>query len=61
MNLLLVGSGGREHALAWRLRQSPQTTSLLVAGGNSGTAQLALNLPINPEDTAAVIAAAQSR
>ena len=61
MNLLLVGSGGREHALAWRLRQSPQTTSILVAGGNSGTAQLALNLPINPEDTAAVIAAAQSR
>ena len=61
MNLLLVGSGGREHALAWRLRQSPQVTSLLVAGGNSGTAQLALNLPINPEDTAAVVAAAQSR
>ncbi len=61
MNLLLVGSGGREHALAWRLRQSPQTTSLLVTGGNSGTAQLARNLPINPEDTAAVVAAAQSR
>lgn len=60
MNLLLLGSGGREHALAWRIRQSPQLTSLWVAGGNSGTAQLAVNLPINPEDTAAVVAAAQS-
>lgn len=60
MKLLLLGSGGREHALAWRLRQSPQATNLWVAGGNSGTARLAVNLPINPEDTAAVVAAAQS-
>ena len=60
MNILLVGSGGREHALAWRLRQSRQLSKLWVAGGNSGTAQLAVNLPINPEDTAAVATAAQS-
>ena len=60
MKLLLVGSGGREHALAWRLSRSPQVTGLWVAGGNSGTAQVAANLPVNPEDVDGVAAAAQS-
>ncbi len=61
MRVLLVGSGGREHALAWRLTQSPNLTGLWVAGGNAGTAQLAENLPISPEDVAGVAGAAQSR
>lgn len=39
MNLLLIGSGGREHALAWKLAQSPQVTQIFVAPGNGGTAQ----------------------
>ena len=60
MKALLVGSGGREHALAWRLSRSPQVTELWVAGGNSGTAQVAANLPVNPEDVDGVVAAAQS-
>jgi len=60
LKLLLVGSGGREHALAWRLSRSPQVTSLWVAGGNSGTGQVAANLPVNPEDVDGVVAAAQS-
>ena len=60
MRVLLVGSGGREHALAWRLSQSPRLSELKVAGGNAGTAQLAENLPINPEDVDAVLAAAKS-
>ena len=47
MKVLIVGSGGREHALAWRIGRSPELTSLWVAGGNAGTAQIAKNLPIN--------------
>ncbi len=58
MKVLIVGSGGREHALAWRLRQSPSLSQLWVAGGNAGTAAIATNLPVNPEDVAAVAAAA---
>ncbi len=60
MRVLLVGSGGREHALAWRLTQSPNLTDLWVAGGNAGTAQLAENLPVSPEDVEGVVGAAQS-
>ena len=59
MKVLLVGGGGREHALAWRIAQSPQLTRLWVAGGNYGTAALADNLPVAPDDAAAVTAAAQ--
>ena len=46
MNLLLLGSGGREHAFAHQLTQSPRCTHLFVAPGNAGTAQIATNLPI---------------
>ncbi|HWQ15349.1 MAG TPA: phosphoribosylamine--glycine ligase [Roseiflexaceae bacterium] len=46
MNVLLVGGGGREHALAWRLRQSPLLDDLFVAPGNPGTAQLGHNVPV---------------
>ena len=59
MKVLLVGGGGREHALAWRIAQSPQLTRLWVAGGNYGTAALAENLPVSPDEVAAVTAAAQ--
>ena len=59
MNVLVVGSGSREHALAWRLKQSRHVSGLWVAGGNSGTAQLAANLPISPEDVAGVVALAR--
>lgn len=46
MNILIVGSGGREHTLAWKLKQSPLCKALYIAPGNAGTAQLGTNLPI---------------
>ena len=61
MKVLIVGSGGREHALAWRLNQSPHLSALWVAGGNSGTVQLASNLSISPEDVGGVAEAARTR
>lgn len=48
MKILLLGSGGREHALAWKLAQSSNCSKLFVAPGNAGTAQVAINVPINP-------------
>lgn len=45
MNVLILGSGGREHAIAWKISQSPLCDQLFVAPGNAGTAQLATNLP----------------
>ena len=47
MNILVIGSGGREHAFCWKLAQSKNCTNLFVAPGNAGTAQLATNLPIS--------------
>jgi phosphoribosylamine--glycine ligase len=41
MKVLIIGAGGREHALAWKLAQSPNVTQLLVAPGNAGMAELA--------------------
>lgn len=46
MNILILGSGGREHTLAWKLQQSPKLTKLFVAPGNAGTAEIANNIPI---------------
>ncbi|MCI0848182.1 MAG: phosphoribosylamine--glycine ligase, partial [Chloroflexi bacterium] len=54
MKVLIVGSGGREHALAWRIKQSPNLTRLWVAGGNAGTAALAENLDIRSDDVDAL-------
>ncbi len=61
MRVLVVGAGGREHALAWRLSSSPQVTEILTAPGNSGTAGLGENLPIADTDLDGILAAAQSR
>ena len=60
MNVLIVGSGGREHALAWRIKQSPNLTQLWVAGGNAGTAKLAENLDIRSDDIDELLIAAVS-
>ena len=47
MNILLIGSGGREHALAWKLSQSPRLTKLLIAPGNPGMAQFVQLVPVD--------------
>jgi len=54
MNVLILGSGGREHAFAWKIAQSSLLTKLYVAPGNAGTAQIAENVEINPTDFEAV-------
>src|ERR1700679_4166882 len=54
MNVLLLGSGGREHAFAWKLRQSPFCTKLLIAPGNAGTAQCGTNVPVHINDFEAI-------
>jgi len=46
MNILLLGSGGREHAMAWKITQSPKLSTLFIAPGNPGTATVGTNLPI---------------
>ncbi len=46
MNILLLGSGGREHAMAWKIAQSPKLSALFIAPGNPGTANVGINLPI---------------
>lgn len=58
MNVLLVGSGGREHALAWKLRQSPRLTELFIAPGNPGTAELGRNLPVKTGGVGELVALA---
>lgn len=50
MNILLIGSGGREHALAWKISQSPLCDQLYIAPGNPGTAQCGINIPISVND-----------
>ena len=54
MNVLLLGSGGREHAMAWKLSQSSLLSKLYVAPGNAGTEQIATNVSLNPMDFNAV-------
>jgi len=50
MNVLVIGSGGREHALCWKLKQSPLTDKLFCAPGNAGIEQLAIKVPIKADD-----------
>ena len=52
MRLLIVGGGGREHALAWKLQQSPRIEAIFCAPGNAGTAELGENVPLSPNDIA---------
>ncbi|HWV19639.1 MAG TPA: phosphoribosylamine--glycine ligase [Devosia sp.] len=61
MRVLVIGSGGREHALAWKIAQSPKLTKLFVMPGNGGTEAIAENLPVDITDHAAVIAAAKAQ
>jgi len=60
MRVLVIGSGGREHALAWKIAQSPLLTKLFIAPGNGGTGEVAANLAVDITDHAAVIAACQA-
>jgi phosphoribosylamine--glycine ligase len=50
MNILLLGSGGREHAMAWKIAQSPKINQLFIAPGNPGTSTVGTNLPIKADD-----------
>ena len=54
MNILLLGSGGREHAMAWKIAQSSKLTTLFIAPGNPGTATVGTNLPIAADDFPAI-------
>ncbi|TDS18655.1 phosphoribosylamine--glycine ligase [Maribacter caenipelagi] len=54
MNILILGSGGREHTFAWKLAQSNKLSKLFVAPGNAGTEQIATNIPIGVNDFEAI-------
>jgi len=54
MKILLLGSGGREHALAWKMQQSPLCEALWIVPGNAGTAELGTNVTLDPNDFQAV-------
>ncbi len=59
MKILVVGGGGREHALAWKIAQSPQCTELLAAPGNPGIARIGRCVPLGTEDVNALLAFAR--
>jgi phosphoribosylamine--glycine ligase len=50
MNILIVGSGGREHAMAWKIKQSSKLGKLFIAPGNAGTSELGTNIPVGVSD-----------
>jgi len=54
MNILLLGSGGREHALAWKISQSKHCTHLFIAPGNAGTTQFGMNINMSANDFEAI-------
>ncbi|MCC8193596.1 MAG: phosphoribosylamine--glycine ligase [Deltaproteobacteria bacterium] len=56
MRILILGSGGREHALAWKIRQNPDVSALFIAPGNGGTASEGENIPLADSDIPAVMA-----
>ncbi len=59
MDILVVGSGGREHALCWKLAQSPQVKKIFIAPGNGGTAELGTNVDIKADDLPSLLAFAK--
>ncbi|MBP6806302.1 MAG: phosphoribosylamine--glycine ligase [Chloroflexi bacterium] len=61
MKILIVGSGGREHALAWKLAQSPLAEEIFIAPGNAGTGLIGTNVPIAVEDVAGLVAFAREK
>ncbi len=61
MRVLIVGSGAREHALAWKLRQSPRLDALYVVPGNAGTAEIAENLSVKANDIDGLVRTAQEQ
>lgn len=60
MNLLIIGSGGREHALAWKLHQSPGIQKIFCAPGNAGTAELGENISLSAGDISGLVDFARS-
>lgn len=60
MKVLVIGGGGREHALVWKIAQSPLVTQIYCAPGNPGTAQLAINLTIKVEEIDKLLGFAKS-
>ena len=56
MRILIIGSGGREHALAWKIRQNPNVSALFIAPGNGGTALEGENVPLSDSDIPALLA-----
>ena len=56
MRVLIVGGGGREHALAWKVAQSPRLGEMFLAPGNAGTAALGTNLPLTADDVDGIVA-----
>ena len=61
MRILIIGSGGREHALAWKLGQRPDVTEVFVAPGNGGTAGIAENVPVKDSDIPGLVALARKK
>jgi len=61
MKILVVGSGGREHALCWKLSQNPKVKEIMCAPGNGGTAQVGENIPVKDDDIPSLVKLARER
>ena len=57
---MIVGNGGREHAVAWKLSQSPRVGEIFIAPGNPGTGSIGVNVPVKPTDIDGLVAAAKA-
>src|SRR5262245_34767462 len=61
MRILVIGNGGREHALLWKLQQDGPAAELFITRGNGGTTGLATPIPLDPSDSGALAGWARSR